>query len=153
MNGVSIPPLIGLCVSQTYHVNRWTTDISTPTKPHDKCIVWRLHWRPSYSANLWQKDKPLLGDLYQNLIRENVAKKRRMTIWRWDGVINWWLWWRGSVNTSIKRVTSDFKQLQQSCIEFFKGAANSTSVLQVTDLIKMFHNVKTADRYVNKLTQ
>ena len=57
------------------------------------------------------------------------------------------------VGDHINQTAQDFKYLEQACIELFKGAANTTSVLQVADLIKMFHNIKVPDRYVNKLTQ
>ena len=57
------------------------------------------------------------------------------------------------VGGHINQTAKDFKALEKACIEFFKGAANSTSVLQVADLIKMFHNIKVPDQYVNKLTQ
>ena len=57
------------------------------------------------------------------------------------------------VGGHINQTAQEFKHLEKALIEYFKGAANSTSVLQVADLIKMFHNIKVPDQYVNKLTQ
>jgi hypothetical protein len=57
------------------------------------------------------------------------------------------------VGGHLNMTAQDYKHLEKAMIEFFKGAANSTSVLQVADLLKMFHNIKVPDQYVNKLTQ
>ena len=57
------------------------------------------------------------------------------------------------VGGHVNQTAKDFKTLEQACIEFFKGAANTTSVLQISDIIKMFHNIKVPDKYVNKLSQ
>ncbi len=55
----------------------------------------------------------------------------------------------GHINQTWKK----FKELKEACIKFFKGAADSSSELQVADLLQMFHNIKVPDKHVNKLSQ
>ena len=57
------------------------------------------------------------------------------------------------VDCHINQSSDEFKELRQAGVEFLKGAANSSSVLQVCDLLQMFHNIKVPEKYQNKLTK
>ena len=169
--GCRIPPLIGLCTKNSAQIGG--KPIFLPLRdPMINSLFGDYTEVPPILVIYDKKDKPQLGKLYEEHILmkvmlthtlnltltltcipcqppPQVAAKRRKTMSPGEKLIVL----VDGVGGHINQNAVEFKALEKALIEFFKGAANSTSVLQVADLIKMFHNIKVPDQYVNKLTQ
>ena len=181
MAGVRIPPLIGLCTKPANPIGGPPKFLEL-RDPMICSLFGDYKDVPPILVVYDKKDKPQLGKLYEEHIlkkvqfthtcnshqlastrnthsdsrlrpythtRTQVAAKRRKTMGPGEKLVVL----VDGVGGHINQTAKEFKALEQACIEFFKGAANSTSVLQVADLIKMFHNIKVPDQYINKLTQ
>jgi hypothetical protein len=157
--GELLPPLIGLKAKSPGKRSKKGIKCTEGTQPHREIIrleheeINMLFGEFKEVAPVvvvyHESDKACIGDLYDELILKPCVAIRKPHLREGESVLAA----MDGVGKHIQQTREDFKDLASCRMEYLKSAANTTSKMQICDLLRIFSWIKNPGNFLPKCSQ